>query len=85
MKKSRIRRLISKRLSTWAGGRGHLTVGPLTVYGRNAMHGAVNIRARNGFFCFRIGHGDWPWYLYVSPDATPQRATVARGPGLLTI
>ena len=58
---------------------GHLTIGPVTVYGENAMHWAVNIRTRKGWFCFRLPFRSygywWPLYCYLSPDATPTRAT----------
>lgn len=59
---------------------GHVTLGPVTIYGENAMHWAVNIRTeRWGWVCFRLPlrcFGRW-WslYWYCSPDATPCRAT----------
>lgn len=58
---------------------GHISLGPLVIYGENAMHWAVNIRSPWGWVCFRLpvrcfGRW-WPLYFYVSPDATPQRAT----------
>lgn len=58
---------------------GHVTIGPLTLYGENAMHWAVNIRSRWGYICFRLPlkcFGRW-WrmYFYISPDATPSGAT----------
>lgn len=61
----------------------HLSFGPVVIYGRNAMHFAVNIRSRWGYVCFRLplrcfGRW-WPLYFYVSPDATPQSATFAIG------
>jgi hypothetical protein len=58
---------------------GHLNIGPVTIYGENAMHWAVNIRSRWGYICFRLPFRSmgrwWPLYFYVSPDATPGRAT----------
>lgn len=59
--------------------KGHINLGPLTIYGENAMHFAVNIRVwRAGYICFK----PWTWcfgvwwspYLYLSRDATPVRA-----------
>ncbi len=57
-----------------------------TVYGWNAMHFAMNIRTKRwGFICFhptfKMFGVWWPWYLYVSPDATPQSASWGIGPG----
>ena len=64
---------------------GHFNLGPITVYGWNAMHVAVNIRTVWGFICFhppfRVFGKWWPWYFYISPDATPQSATYGIGPG----
>ena len=58
---------------------GHVTIGPVTIYGENAMHWAVNIKIRDGWFCFRLPircfGAWWPLYCYFSPDATPTRAT----------
>jgi len=62
---------------------GHITLGPVTIYGANAMHWAVNIATRRwGWVCFRLplpcfGRW-WPLYFYCSPDATPQSATFKR-------
>lgn len=57
---------------------GHLSLGPVTVYGENAMHWAVNIRTRWGYLCFslpfRCFGKRWPLYFYVSPNATPWAA-----------
>ena len=65
---------------------GHFRIGRLTVYGANAMHWAVNYWTRRwGYVCFhpstRTFGGRWPWYFYVSPDATPTEATWGCGPG----
>lgn len=60
----------------WNRLREHWTVGPLTVYGFNAMHVALNLRTPWGYLCFhppliRTYGRTWPWYLYHSRDATP--------------
>ena len=70
---------------------GHITVylfgKRITVFGLNAMHVAVNISpTRWGYVCFHppvwfFGH-HWPWYFYVSPNATPWASTYAIGPGV---
>jgi hypothetical protein len=63
---------------------GHLSVGPVTLYGANAMHWAVNISTeRWGYVCFRLplpcfGRW-WPMYFYCSPNAAPWAATFFRG------
>jgi hypothetical protein len=68
---------------------GHFTLGRLTVYGWNAMHVAVNYRTRRwGYICFHpplywCGRW-WPWYFYLSPNATPWAATFALGPEFST-
>ena len=58
---------------------GHLTIGPVTLYGENAMHWAINAETPWGYLCFRLplrcfGYR-WPMYCYISPDGTPNRAT----------
>lgn len=63
---------------------GHLNIGPVTIYGRNAMHWAVNIRTRRwGYICFRLPLRSfgcwWPMYLYFSPNATPWASTLYLG------
>lgn len=56
---------------------------PITIYGFNAMHVAVNIATKYGYFCFHptmYCFGTiWPWYFYISDDATPQRSKFAIG------
>lgn len=57
---------------------GHINLGPITIYGANAMHFAVNISTRWGYVCFRLPmrcFGVW-WkaYFYISRDATPSSA-----------
>jgi hypothetical protein len=65
---------------------GHFSIGPLTVYGRNAMHFGVTISTRRwGYVCFRLplfcfGRW-WPLYFYCSPNATPWAATYIVGGG----
>lgn len=64
---------------------GHLTLGPITVYGENAMHWGVDIYTKRwGYICFRLPfrcYGIWwPLYFYVSPNATPWASTFYRGP-----
>ena len=59
---------------------GHISVGPITIYGANAMHWAVNIYTKRwGYICFRLPFfcfGKWwPLYFYISPNATPWAAT----------
>ena len=54
---------------------GHVSVGPVVIYGWNAMHGAVNVRWFGGWFCFKVPTKCfgvwWPAYCYWSPDGTP--------------
>jgi hypothetical protein len=65
---------------------GHLSlVGHrVVIYGANAMHWAVNVRFLGSWWCFHpptnTFGGKWPWYFYVSPDATPAAAW-GFGPG----
>jgi len=59
---------------------GRVTIYPL----RCAMHGAVNIWTRRwGYVCFKpptyVFGQWWPWYLYLSPNATPWGATLILG------
>jgi len=65
--------------------RGHASFGPVVIYGANAMHWAIVIRTRWGTVCYhpstRTYGSHWPWYFYVSPDATPQSASFGCGPG----
>ena len=69
---------------------GHFRIGSrkngfaIVVYGRNAMHFAINIYWRGkGWICFRLPftcYGKWwPLYFYISPNGTPQRATFMWG------
>lgn len=65
---------------------GHINIGPVTIYGENAMHWGVNIRTKRwGYVCFRLPMRCfgmwWPLYLYASPCATPWAATFYLGGG----
>lgn len=54
---------------------GHIHFWRITLYGWNAMHGALNIRIGRGWFCLKpptkCFGAWWPAYCYWSPDATP--------------
>ena len=77
-----------KRLRQWVEQRftGHITLGCVTIYGANAMHYAVNIECKQGYWCFRLPikcfETQWGWYVYYSPNATPWQATFAIGSGI---
>jgi len=62
---------------------GHINIGPITIFGQNAMHWAINIKSKWGSICFRLPFPCfgrwWPLYFYISPDATPCRATYIIG------
>lgn len=65
---------------------GHLNLGPVTVYGANAMHWALEIHIRgHGYLCAhpttKTFGAVWPWYVYLSPNATPGSAKWGIGPG----
>ena len=64
---------------------GHVNVGPVTVFGENAMHWGVTIVTQKwGYVCFRLPIPSfgrwWPLYFYVSPNATPWASTFYIGP-----
>jgi hypothetical protein len=66
---------------------GSKSIGPLTIYGFNAMHVALNLWTRRwGYICFhppmRVFGRWWPWYFYISRDATPFNTKLAVGPGI---
>ena len=69
--------MAEKKLKNWFIRKisGHLCIGPIIIYGRNAMHFAVNIETRWGWICFkpitRCFGVWWPSYFYISKDATP--------------
>lgn len=63
---------------------GHISIGNIKIYGRNAMHWGCNIYTKKyGYICFRLpftDHKHWyPLYLYFSPNATPWAATFMLG------
>ena len=63
---------------------GHIIIGKLTIYGRNAMHWGVTLYTKKyGYICFRLPFtcfGKWyPLYFYCSPNATPWAATFMIG------
>ena len=65
---------------------GYVRLGNLVIYGFNAMHVALNWRTKRwGYICFhptiRSFGKWWPWYFYISPNATPWAATFGVGPG----
>ena len=53
----------------------HYKLGPICLYGSNAMHFATNIKTPWGYLCFRpsVYHYGrwWRWYIYLSKDGTP--------------
>jgi hypothetical protein len=67
---------------------GHVSFGPFVIYGYNAMHVALNIETRWGWVCFhptwKVFGVWWPWYFYISKDATPSGKRFGIGPGLHT-
>lgn len=67
------------RLYKWEG---HVSFGPITIFGANAMHWTTQIKTRWGYVCFRPTTKGWPWKLYISPNATPWAAIFAIGPGI---
>lgn len=65
---------------------GHIHVAGVTIYGWNAMHCAINIYTKRwGYLCFHptmyVFGRWWPWYAYVSRNATPSSASWGIGPG----
>lgn len=66
---------------------GNITIGPVTIYGSNAMNWVVNIRTKKyGVICFTLpvlarihfrGTKYWyfDWYYYCSPNGTPWAST----------
>lgn len=63
--------------------RGHVSLGPLTIYGANAMHWAINLRIGKNYWCFhprtRTYGALWRSYFYISRDATPTAAAFKLG------
>ena len=68
---------------------GHIRIGPIVIYGSNAMHWATNIHTPWGILCFRPTVYDmgrwWRWYIYLSIDGTPCNPSMrwGIGPGLM--
>jgi hypothetical protein len=66
---------------------GHVSWGPVTIYGANAMHWAINVWAFGHYWCFhpttRTFGGYWPWYFYISKNATPWAACYIREGGYI--
>jgi len=62
--------------------RGHVNIGPLTIYGDNAMHWAWQLSTRRGYLCARPPTRGRGWYVYLSPNATPWAARWGFGPGI---
>lgn len=64
---------------------GHINIGPVTIFGLNAMHWGVTIRLKKGYACFRLPlpcFGRFPaLYFYLSPNGTPWAATYIIGGG----
>ncbi len=69
---------------------GHVSFIGITIYGANAMNWAVNIKTGFGYFCFSLpvlsrlkkncqGKLFYDWYIYLSPDGTPDASTFYRG------
>lgn len=58
---------------------GHVDIGPVTIFGENAMHWAVVTRTRWGYLSFRLPVRCfgcwWPMYCFLSPNGTPGDAT----------
>ena len=58
---------------------GHINIGPVTIFGENAMHWAVVIRTQWGCLSFRLPFRCfgkwWPLYCFLSPNGTPSKAT----------
>jgi len=67
---------------------GHLKIGPITIFGANAMHFQTDVKTWWGYICFRpttyhFGRW-WRWQFYISRDGTPCKPACrfAIGPGL---
>lgn len=71
---------------------GYINIGPITIYGANAMNWAVNIRTKRwGAICFTLpvlarwrkgrhdGKWHYNWYFYLSYNCTPWGSTFYRG------
>lgn len=75
------RKLVDRYLDKYING--HIKIGRLTIYGRNAMHYAWNYTRKDGMVvcfrppsrCFGMKLG---YYFYISPDGTPGEAIYYR-------
>lgn len=67
---------------------GYISIGPITIFGANAMNWVVNIKSKKyGYVCFTLPflarwkkhrYSDsyvYTWYWYCSPDGTPGFST----------
>lgn len=69
---------LNRLLDKWLGG--YISFFNITIYGRNAMRWAVNIKTKKyGYICFNLpipveGIVD-KFYYYLSPDGTPNAST----------
>ena len=72
-----------KHYFKWKFMTGHIRIGNLTMYGRNAMHWGCHFYTKKyGYICFRLPLPDEGWhplYLYFSPNATPWASTFMLG------
>lgn len=66
------------RLTFWEryfGGHVSIRGGRIVLFGWNAMHVTLQIHTKRGWLCIhppvRCFGRWWPWYVYLSPDATP--------------
>lgn len=76
-----------KALSWWENFMGsHISIGPITIFGANAMNWTVQAQTRLGYLCFTLpvlaryrydsrGKRWWQWYMYLSPNGTPGAST----------
>lgn len=73
-----------KKLTSYLSG--HANLGPVTIFGLNAMHWGVTIKSKKyGRICFRLPlpcFGRFPrLYFYLSPNGTPWASTFCIGLG----
>ena len=64
-------------LSWWDNfASGHWTVGPVTLFGANAMNWTFQIKTKRwGYICIRLLNRRLGWYIYASPNGTPWACT----------
>jgi hypothetical protein len=76
--RAKARELAERHLS------GHVTIGPLTLFGANAMDWAVQIyvAALGVSLCAKPTTSRRGWYFYATPNCTPWAAVLGCGPGL---